>query len=482
MLPTSRTSSEEFNPRSHFALLASYNQKTDFLTVDRQSLSFIHEMIHFGDHAGTPYGYFLDSIYEIHIHAFRQLLGCFNHPGGPELPVPLARLFDDVAQIKRSIRASAAPGYDVEQCLDLIAVLSALWPKIVVVERAFEGLSQSGSFSLDFDSVLDGLNLVEALGDASQNAFPPNVFELLKISFDDKTWNIPDRPIPTIRDRDHPAQEFGAAALLETRAFFLERGASETDPLPAIVSRDAVAYYGPMGALAEICISIGVRDIHKITDTYMALSDLSLYAPVGGIYRTLRKANVWSEVHPGYRFIELMNIIKDIGPFNRAEKLDLFDYQERYCERLGWAGPREFLKIGSEIEPANYRARRHRAACRLKLSHPRYFVNANLTYLELPNDDEHEKWLNDYLPFVIDTGDCERSFVGQMETDVYLERLTGAYIQSLGWSLLMLGDTDCRENLNPHFPYSRYLRWPGSASLSAFFDSVTRQHIRLARI
>jgi hypothetical protein len=480
--PAGQAGWDELDPRSHFAQLAYYNHKTDFMRAAEGSDSFIHEMIHFADHVGTPYGYFLDRISTLRNGAYRQVLALFNAQTAPRLPVPLARwLSGDMIELEQLIRAEASGDYDVEACLDYLIVLAAIWPGITVLERALEGLSSPGPFPIDLDSAIGGLMVIEALEREGRSSLPADVWDFKSIAMDDRPWTPAD-VIPHMHTEAGEHVPLGAAALLETRAFFLERGLTTTDPLPAQVARSGGAYYWPLVALVNEGQSCGIDDIQELTDTFQALADLSFYTPIGSPYGKLRKTNRWNDIHPGHRFVQLIRRVKEVGPLKRSKEIDIFDYQDRYCLALEWASPREFLRLGSQLEAVDFRSRRHREACKMKLSHPRYFINANLTYLDLPDDETMFAWMNDYMPFVVNTFNPGRVMVGKQSTEIYLERLKVAYLQSLGWSLLMAAKQAARPHLDPDFPYASLLRWPSDGSLSSYFDSSTRPHVRLAEI
>lgn len=442
------------------------------------SRSFMHELIHFFDHVSSPYGYFLDCVGALLNGSYRQIFGIFNVDSSPPLPVPLARLTNDIAEFERLVRTESRRGFAVNDCLDFFVVFAVIWPMIVALERALEGVAQPGILPMDSDSVLGGLTAVEALVADGQSVFPPTIRDLERLSVDDRPWTVSEQLVPRAVSDNQESFPLGAASLLETRAFLLERGLTRKDPLPALAARSAGTYYAPLVAVGTECLAAGFHGKGEIEDTFLVLADLALYSPIGSPYARMRSTNDWTDVHPGHRFVQLLYKIKEIGPFRRSSAMDPFDYQNLYCTTLGWASPRDFLRLGSEIDKPDFRSRRHRATCKLKLSHPRYIINPNLQYLELPGDDALSAWLEKYMPFVIDTGKSKGGMVGSSTSEIYLERLSFAYLQSLGWSILMSGNPNARQHLEPNFPYPSYLRWNGDMSLSDFFDSAIRKKVR----
>jgi hypothetical protein len=472
---------EELNPRMHSSSLASYDYKTDFLLSSLQGGSFMHELIHFFDHVGTPYGYFLDRVTGMVNAAYRQLLAHFNADTAPNMRVPLARLLGDLDELGTILRAGCKEGYKISQCLDYLVVFSVFFRGIVALERSLEGCGRPGIFSIDGETAVSGLNLFEALERDGLSALPEDIWELTKIRIDNKEWSISVPNVPRlVIEGEQDEIPLGAATLLEGRAFFLERGLSDPgpgDPLPKLVARKGRLYYTAVALLANECLKNGFERYDEITDTYLALADLALYTPIGNPYGCFRIESNWDEVHPGVRFQTLIGILKDIGPFRRAYEMDIFDYQDRYCSMLGWFSPRKFLQTGAQLG-GGYRSRRHRDACKLKLEYPRLFINSNLEYLPIPSDEELSSFLAEkYMPFCINTEDPARCGVSKATPEGYLERLGASYLQSLGWSMLMSGKPNERQHLPREFPYSRYLKWTGDGSLQEFLDACLRQHI-----
>jgi hypothetical protein len=330
---------------------------------------------------------------------------------------------------------------------------------------------------VDPDHIVAGITFLESLERSALTSFPDTPAEILGFDIDKREWELPKRltPIGGASDGSR-ATLIGAAALLESRAFFLELGLGYQLPRPG----DGV-YFDAIGAIYNALKSYNCSP-DEIRDTYLVIADLALYTPIGR-YATLRKKNSWAEVHPGYRLLSLADAARIIGPLKRADRMGIFEYQDKLCKELSWAGPRDFLVTGAFMKPDDYRERRHRSACRFKLKYPRVFVNAALEYLDYPTDEELSEFENTYMPFSIDPANPQKWMVGagRRPSDEYTRRLIQAYVNSLGWSLLVSQGPHTRKHLDSEFPYQRIIKWEGDVRFDEFLKRSLTSKFRFSQ-
>jgi len=473
----------DLNPRFHAQSLESYNYKTDVLHLSaRTSHSLLHEFVHFHDHIATPYGYFLDTISDIQNGSYRALLGHFNNVASPPLPLPLARFLTNDDRLDSFVRRTAGPGFDVEPCADFLIVFAVAWMNIVAMERSMEGLPLPGEIEYDVEHLIGGIRTIEGLTASGGTALPADVFEVQKLPVGSGQWSGPDDAVPRLKFENGDRPLLGATALLESRAYFLERSSADVpDILRDLVRRGHHEYFAPVSRLADQCLALGIKDYRAITDTFYAFADLALSPPLG-VHAPLRRSDTWSDVHPGYRFIKLVVALKDLGPFDRTREWNPLDYEDRCAARLGWPAPSALLQRSAQLSSATYRGQRHAAACRLKLKYPRFFINAGLTYLDLPDDEELNAFEFEYMPLLAFAAEDVGGPGPSAGSKQVMERLIGAYLQSLGWSIVMRGNPDEIRHLDPGIRHERYVDTETGESLEAMLDNFVRKNLRFTGV
>jgi hypothetical protein len=443
----------------------------------------LHEMIHFLDHVATPYGLFLDHLTALTTHLYRKLVALFNRPGAPPLAVPLAvhaqKTGEAWREFERRLRAAAAPGFAIGECVDQLVLVRILWAGVVRLERALEGEDLPTVDQVPAGYLANVLQLIERL---AETAFvPPG--DVLGLPYDPPVdWRAPMIPAPRVSWHG-AGHRLGGIGLLESRAFFAQRGAFDPaapppDPLLDIRAAGDLKYFVSMGLLADAALALGAT-ASEMFETYILLSELALFTPIGPVYSRFRTAPSWEEVHPGWRFTRLLGELPRIGPYRRGQGLDGLAYQGRFTSALGWPAKQEMLAAGAALRPATYRERRHRAACALKLRSPELFSVFAIDRAE-PTAAEDE-FFEEFLPFWVDPVAGRGVAPSSLGKDVAMERLGIAYMQSLGWWYLMAAGSDEPDHLDPRFPYERLLKWPGSGSLAEFFAAHVRQNLRVSR-
>ncbi|MCS5692623.1 hypothetical protein NZK33_11585, partial [Cyanobium sp. FGCU-6] len=124
--------------------------------------------------------------------------------------------------------------------------------------------------------------------------------------------------------------------------------------------------------------------ISTIYATFLPLSELALFTPVGHIYGCLRTANnSWSDIHPGYRFVKAVNCLNTSDWIESMDPDQCKLLQIRICNRLGWSMPDQFLQIGASLHLEQDSSRylvRHKYACTERLR------NSTYCYVHLPSD------------------------------------------------------------------------------------------------
>ncbi len=166
----------------------------------------------------------------------------------------------------------------------------------------------------------------------------------------------------------------GASDVFETAAQMFE----SKPPLP-----ESSPEYMYLFALAlESCGFDSNTDNSQIDALYctcMSIAELSLYTPIGSIYRRLRSVECrWHDVHPGSRFLQCLVAVKEIGvieDFGQSDQL-----QSDLCDFFGWPKPMEFRKIAESIQDDLFAT--HRFVLLARRDKPGLLLEENMRYVD----------------------------------------------------------------------------------------------------
>ena len=81
----------------------------------------------------------------------------------------------------------------------------------------------------------------------------------------------------------------------------------------------------------------------------------------------------WLDLHPGWRYVRLVNAIRDDEWLEGADE-SVPRLQWKLSSRLGWPAPLRFLELGASLADATAQIGRHAAAVRLRLEEPDHLL------------------------------------------------------------------------------------------------------------
>ena len=348
---------------------STYCPQVDVLVASRGGADHFHEWVHCLDHGATGYGHVVNWVTVAFAHGWGRLFADFRAEGWA-VPCPLECMFDaDTAAL-----AVAASGCDEAHAVrvgERLAAAAFSHDVLSGLLEVFDGIEPLAG--QDQVTAASGLGLLERFCERDATlAESADLLEALPV------WEVPEAASPRVRwamdDSDVSYPELGARALMEGRAMMVE-GALHADPNSG--PRSAIAGERLEYVLAPMLVADRLGQLGDVGEgvlftTFMALSDLALMTPLASPYAALRTDRRYRDVHPGYRFVALLELLPELGPFD--DGLDPFTYQRAFSERLGWPDAREMLALGAAIDSPRRRFARHRMCCERKLARPELFL------------------------------------------------------------------------------------------------------------
>lgn len=417
---------------------------------DRGSLSdanvAAHELSHFWLHSSTPYGLVLDELSEI--QTMNALRYCESFHQSDER-VPIAAVDLGRAVLNQELESTRFP-----HLADAITNHVVPWTHDVFLELWLEGANTKSVREGHLPKILRWLVDFEE----RSRAFRPDehLFEDVPRSFSDyqrtfvRWWaDWLDRgdirsgsAYPTISSTsgEREPEPFGARHLMEAQAQLAEhpdgdfwRGADTA--LRRLYWGTFASFVGRFPGEADTD-----EGFQSLASTFAALVELALFTPVGRVYGRFREDSMtWLDLHPGWRYIRLVNTLKDQdwieGIDEAAPRL-----QWQLSRRLRWPAPDRFLELGAELSPVTGELTRHAAACRRRLEEP-----DRLVYAVAMDADRVGEFLNSYGPILI--RESSSAVIGSTVKE-RLQRLLSYALATVAWNVMRQGQLR-REELFP---------------------------------
>jgi hypothetical protein len=412
----------------------SYNHRFDHL-ISGSGSEVIHEYIHFFDHIGTPYGFFLDSMTCLQIESVKRLYFYFGQDDSPHLPTPM---FDKIKELENDENSNllqqyliefSGPNYDFLSCHNFLALYFHVWSITTWLNTALETPKKIIDSSVC--SYIPGMLAIFELLD--EYGIPKDINEYIALCENLEKWEWDgsigqEVEVPTLISETPIVT--GAVDLMEARAFSIDRISMEMHQLindnqfesfmKKLVRDKKEEYYMAPIIVHEHLSKYGPIQFHESLKTFNIVADLALYSPVGKLYSEFRMENHWSEVSPAHRYVYLVGLLSEVGP--HEEGRDVFEYQIELSDKAGFVSPKEFLIKGSMLKASNYREQRHQQACKFKIDVPRLFI-----YHLLPDHDWPEIDITDFIgywcPFESTPSSERKTPVPKMDADMIFNRI-----------------------------------------------------------
>jgi hypothetical protein len=325
-----------------------------------------HEFCHYWMHVGTPYGFVLDELADLQVAA-ASLYCARIHSSEQRIPIPAVEVAWAFQEDRLDVNRFA-------EFHELSVELTIPWTHDALLEQWLEGTDHGAVRASRLPKLLRWLIDFEARSAAAhpdQGLFsaPPgerseyqSQFVLTWAEFAEKA-KVP--PFPTIGPEHGVKRPLGARHIFEACAVHVET----QDSFWSSAAAGLLTEYWSLFAGFASCYPAKIDSSYhmgRVLTTFMALADLALSTPIGGVYSRLRTDNMtWRDLHPGWRFERLMrrldfnDWIEDIGDGPKLQSL--------LSSRLGWPHPARFLSLGAALAASSGAATRHARACQLRL-------------------------------------------------------------------------------------------------------------------
>lgn len=399
-----------------------------------------HELSHFLLHCSSPYGHLLEEL-----DCLQQQLAiriALDYSDTLYYPVYnfAHRILSDPANGKASSHGFAREATERVRP----------WSRSVFLERVLEGEKLPSVRSATIEQVIPLLEeferrAVQLLADEPIGSEPGGTPEQwTKIPSE---LLVGDGQLSACPTSDTPTgiNPIGGSHVLEGFAQVLER-AEIMDTLHE--KHDTDRY---LGLFVHTMATFGLNRINseaameRVRSTFLALCDLALFIPVGGLYGRLRpESTTWEDVHPGHRFLEALAEVADWDLWIDDLCSEVKQFQEDLCERLYWTPPTEFLKLGAGLE--SNRFANHRDACRLRLEH----YHAFLEYDDLL--PATRAFFSEHMPLIYTPKRGKADFNRSRGIGPVVEY----FLANFTWSFMMNDSIEPADSLPRYVNYSDY--------------------------
>jgi hypothetical protein len=424
--------------------------------ADQAASTVAHEMSHFVFHAFSPYGFCLDEIWAEEVGCVSRiahgLMGVFKYVPYPVYEVARAML-RDTDQLPSALCDQGAR--------ELVEKFAKPWSHLEALHRILEG----GPGVNDY-LVADVIKWVEEFESSASN------------SFDRSTPS----PIPARSDADvppaftagvggNPGVPIGGHNVFEGIA----QHAELSPPTAEHIRQHEDYWIIHLWTIAEYCKKYGnassKEDYERIRDTFLALCDLSLFTPLGGLYGSLRRAgNGWLDLQPGHRFAAAMRATSHVGWLNFLDG-ECEAFQNSICDLLGWPRPRAFLELGADLKSDANWVTRHRDACRLRLED----FEAPLEWtLDLPPNDSVKSLFMAHTPI------CSWRGVTRIDRERTAEQLVTYFLSAWSDAVMRLASFHYNDLLPENVDWTSFAIDGRFQGRDGFLENLTLLHAYLA--
>lgn len=375
-----------------------YEYHTDTLWISSEAgWVSTHELNHFIQHCGTPYGFILQNLVDVQNRLVTDYFSKINSllPNDSIL-VPVYPLAAEIKRLRNSNTfPSSIPNFDTVETL--LQTYIYPWAKLSFLEDVFEGRDQE---NVQTGSLLKAIQALHHY----ENIFDQNLSEndwLDSQAFIDiggnptivgkSAYPIPQPPTTSQDKLACPMGKWGKKIMplggwhimeglaQQTQASFLEKGATPDERALQVGNapywflwHKTMELYGTQYG---IDIFKTLEGYNKAYCTFIALCELALFVPAGFLYNRLRSLQTgWDDIHPARRFFKALTATPTVGWMDNLLPESIESFQNRICAVLGWYCPKDFLLLGSSLKLDCDVCHRHKEACKLRLENPTAFV------------------------------------------------------------------------------------------------------------
>lgn len=274
-----------------------------------------------------------------------------------------ARCYHRIASVQKAIQAASQNG-------SRIHIPFRSWPDATDNKTVAEVAAKNRAFQSQCD--LQDAKFAGSPSHSSEN-LPKKLWSLVS------GIGVPKGTLHPILDfGDQKPVHLGCTAVLEGTAWLLQR-----DGLMLFLGEDSREVNILDQAFPQVYkvgsrLAAGFLQERFTKVLYFAISDLALWAPIGGPYENPERY-VWEDVHPGWRLYRILKLLSSEA-VEIPSDIQLLEYDcyvsfiSSICGHLNWETPQELAQrcvaATRGMEMPNIIDQIHVAACELRLEHP----------------------------------------------------------------------------------------------------------------
>jgi hypothetical protein len=438
-----------------------YDYVTDVLWIKHGANWLLnHEFHHFEMHVSTPYGFLLQALVELQqqlvIDYFQQT---HNDIPGQKIPLPLYSSLR--SHRDKPTEANIVPTWYMTYAHDYVVP----WSRMIFLENLLEGrdcTSVQSSTAADGVAAMSQFEYLWGHREAFQRNRrnhdgtpaiydpPPN------IQITESHYKLGSAcPVVKIGKKKI---SIGALHLMEGLAQHIQEGRPGTVAPQAIPPEDALSntqsqVYWVLWFvfLQELGLERFRREPSGYHLAFLALAEMALFTPAGPVYGRLRHNGMdWSDVHPGYRFIKSLKVLREVSPLQNMQR-DLLTFQSEIAERLRWPSPTKFVSLIKhfDVDVSIHFIKRHIAACEKRKETTRPTPDFTLC------EQLQTQFLDQYAPIYWDTNHQEFTIAHENAHEL-MERFLRYFMPGWCWEAMMIGPPRVDSLLLVDARFSRY--------------------------
>jgi hypothetical protein len=331
---------------------------------------FAHELAHWRLHIATPYGFFLEELSFVQKNAALMFCVEYLRATGNQKPIYFP-VYDFAQQVRNGGFRHIFSEQELEAVQYICASRVKRWSQATFLENVFEGIDCASVADAADAGVISHLLSIEQFIDDELDYFKALHYPT----------GTPRYPKPS------------GVMQLDCRACVADKGFDQVLYLGGSHVHESYARaFEPWGAggieqfkqnpehtilFTRVCAKL-MQWLGKDAElpgnplsTMLAIADLALFTPVGGLFRSLRRdVTSWMDVHPGWRVSRMIEALPKVGMIKDLE-VELESFQNALCDELQWPRPRQFLELGARLGSDGPIAGQGRfaEACKVRLRH-----------------------------------------------------------------------------------------------------------------
>lgn len=442
-----------------------------------------HEMSHLLAHASTPYGFFFQTLVDLHMRVaadyFEQTWKTF----------PDARIHVPVQRFARST-AGGGVSPSAAQLVPFVDRYVKPWSRLVWLERIFEGADLASVRNATRAQAIRALNEFERLFHARlrdgklfddarlQGAELTSAGRTELSPVSEEAEQRPDGPAcPNGKWFGGLVSPIGTGHVMEGLAQQVQEDPADPGRAlrePDVFTRDRAFVYWFLwyktGELygADTIKTRGLAGFQQLRNTVIALCDLALFTPIGPVYGRLRRTGMsWSDLHPASRYFRALQITPAVGWIDDLSDASLASFQNTICQALGWPTPEQCLRLGRLLDGRLPTWRRHRDACELRLE-------SGVRFLIIERSGFYDQFLDTHMPLLYHALLGELAIRTSQSGQEAMELVIGHLLPRWCWARMLEGAVQLEAVLPSRLDLGRLFNDPPSRD--EFLEDLVRQN------